>query len=154
MSKSKSHPRLNKEFKDIITNPPLGVSAGLKNDNNMFEWVATITGPSATPYESAIFTLNISFPSTYPYQPPKIMFITPIYHCNISRNGDICLDLLKESWSPALTIEKMLLCISSLLAAPNPTDPLVPEIAHLYEYNRIEHDRIAREHTMKYALNN
>jgi ubiquitin-protein ligase len=153
MSKTKTNARLNTEFKGIIMNPPLGVTAGLKNDNNLFEWVATIAGPSATPYDGGIFTLNITFPLTYPFQPPKMTFVTPIYHCNINRYGEICLDLLKEAWSPSLTIEKMLLCVSSLLAAPNPTDPLVPDIAHLYESNRVEHDRIAREHTIRHAMN-
>lgn len=143
--------RLRKEFTDIMKDPPPGVTAGIKN-KSLHEWIATIAGPENTPYDGGIFTLNIVFNNNHPYQPPKITFVTPIYHCNINRNGDICLDILKDNWSPALTIDKVLLSISSLLAAPNPDDPLVPDIANLYKNNRAECERRAREHTLIHAI--
>ena len=86
-------------------------------------------GPDDSPYAGGIFNLNIHFPSDYPFKPPKMSFTTKIYHCNISGNGSICLDILKEQWSPALTVSKVLLSISSLLTDANPDDPFVPEIA-------------------------
>ncbi|VBB18043.1 ubiquitin-conjugating enzyme E2 E1 [Yasminevirus sp. GU-2018] len=142
--------RLQKEFKDIVANPPVGVTAGLEKDN-VNKWIATLAGPAGTPYTGGVFSLGITFPSGYPFKPPVVIFKTPIYHCNINSRGDICLDILKDAWTPALTIEKVLLSISSLLAEPNPNDPLVGEIAHLYKTNKLEHDRIAREYTVKHA---
>jgi ubiquitin-conjugating enzyme E2 D/E len=143
--------RITKELKDIKNKPPVGISVGEKKDN-LYEWDAAIIGPSETPYDGAVFCLKIIFPKNYPFAAPKVSFVTPIYHCNVYK-GNICLDILKDSWSPALTIEKVLLSISSLLAEPNPRDPLSPDIARLLIDNKLEHDRRAREFTIKYAIN-
>ena len=141
--------RINKELSDITLDPPANCSAGPAGED-LFHWQATIFGPENSPYDGGIFHLNINFLADYPFKPPKVTFITKIYHCNINSNGGICLDILKDAWTPALTISKVLLSICSLLTDPNPDDPLVPEIAQLYRANRAEHDRIARDWTQKY----
>ena len=123
-------------------------------DSNLFEWNAIIDGPENSPYINGKFHLKINLPSDYPFKPPKVVFKTKIYHCNINSSGGICLDILKDQWSPALTISKILLSICSLLDDPNPNDPLMPDIANLYISNKEEHDRIAMEYTLKYATNN
>jgi len=142
--------RINKELQDLEKNPPSNVSAGPKSDD-MFRWQATIIGPDKSPYASGTFFLDIEFPADYPFKPPKIKFMTKIYHCNVNEKGGICLDILKDNWSPALTISKVLLSICSLLSDPNPDDPLVPEIAALYKKDRAQHDKTASEWTRKYA---
>jgi ubiquitin-protein ligase len=123
----------------------------VQSKDNLFEWMATIMGPSASPYSGGVFYLTISFPPDYPFKPPVLRFTTRIYHCNINSNGAICLDVLKDNWSPALTISKVLLSICSLLTDANPKDPLVHSIAQQYIHDRDEHDRTAREWTRKYA---
>jgi ubiquitin-conjugating enzyme E2 D/E len=145
--------RLQKEIADIAkdTDAPTNCSAGLHN-NDLFNWQATIIGPEKTPYEGGVFSLRISFPADYPFKPPKITFETKIYHPNINANGSICLDILKDKWSPALNTIKILLSICSLMADPNPNDPLVPEIARLYKSNITEFNRVAKEYTEKYAV--
>jgi ubiquitin-conjugating enzyme E2 D/E len=143
--------RIQKELKELASDPPGNVSAGpLKDD--LYEWEATILGPEDSPYEGGVFFLRIHFPTDYPFKSPKINFTTKIYHCNINANGGICLDILKEQWSPALTISKVLISICSLLTDCNPDDPLVPEIAELYRRNRIQHDAKAKEYTIQYAM--
>ena len=142
--------RLQRELIEIQKDTPVNCSAGPCN-NDLLNWEATIIGPTETPYEGGIFKLKILFPADYPFKPPKITFETRIYHPNINANGGICLDILKDQWSPALNITKVLLSICSLLDEPNPDDPLMPEIAQLFKSNKPEFTRIAREHTVKYA---
>uniref|UniRef100_A0A3Q3EG34 E2 ubiquitin-conjugating enzyme n=1 Tax=Kryptolebias marmoratus TaxID=37003 RepID=A0A3Q3EG34_KRYMA len=134
-----------------LDSPPQCVdSAGPKGDN-IYEWRSTILGPPGSVYEGGVFFLDIAFTPDYPFKPPKVTFRTRIYHCNINSQGVICLDILKDNWSPALTISKVLLSICSLLTDCNPVDPLVGSIATQYTTNRPEHDRIAKQWTKRYA---
>ena len=127
-----------------------GCSAG-PVDDDLSTWQGIIVGPEGTPYVGGVFKLEIIFPSDYPYKAPKVTFTTPIYHCNINRAGNICLDILKDKWSPVLTIGKVLLSICSLLSDPNPDDPLAPEIAEVFKNNRTKHDETAAAYTARYA---
>ena len=144
--------RLKKEYQDFSKDPPMNCSGGPIKDKsdsiNYFRWNAIITGPTGTPFEGGIWTLDIDFPPNYPFKSPHITFITPIYHPNISKKGEICLDILKDQWSPALTISKVLLSICSLLTDPNPMDPLRPMVAKLYLENKIQYEINVRQHTI------
>ena len=142
--------RLKKELEDINNAPPTNCSAGIVEDD-IYNWQATIMGPVGSPYEGGVFYLKIEFPHDYPFKPPKVIFITKIYHCNINSVGIICLDILKDQWSPALTISKVLLSICSLMYDPNPNDPLVTDIANLYLTNKAEFIELARAYTLQYA---
>ncbi|KAL8815661.1 MAG: hypothetical protein Q9223_005221 [Gallowayella weberi] len=160
--------RINKELTDLGRDPPSSCSAGPIGDD-LFHWQATIMGPGDSPYSGGVFFLAIHFPTDYPFKPPKVNFTTRIYHPNINSNGSICLDILRDQWSPALTISKgkeilvyegatkslieaVLLSICSMLTDPNPDDPLVPEIAHVYKTDRSRYESTAREWTRKYAI--
>ncbi|CAM6027830.1 unnamed protein product [Sphagnum balticum] len=88
-----------------------------------------ILGPSQSPYEGGVFKLELFLPEEYPMAAPKVCFLTKIYHPNIDKLGRICLDILKDKWSPALQIRTVLLSFQALLSAPNPDDPLAENIA-------------------------
>ena len=141
--------RLLKEVQLIEKNPVEYVTAG-PSEKDISKWKATIVGPEDTPYQHGIFELDITFPEKFPYEPPKLLFKTPIYHPNIYK-GEICLDILKTNWSPSLTISKVLLSLCSLLSEPNPKDPLNPPVAKLYLENYDKFKANAIEATIKYA---
>ncbi|MEL6702548.1 MAG: ubiquitin-conjugating enzyme E2 [Pseudomonadota bacterium] len=146
-----AHKRIKKELHDLEADILPNFSAGPINLSDMYHWQGSIMGPKDSPFYGGVFFLDIRFPADYPFKPPKLTFKTRIYHPNINSNGSICLDILKDQWSPALTISKVLLSLLSLLTDPNPDDPLVPEIAHVYKNNRAKYNDMAREWTQKFA---
>jgi ubiquitin-conjugating enzyme E2 D len=149
---SKALKRIKKELKEMEKEPPIGCSAGPVG-SDLFEWQGTImVNDDKSPYHSGIFYLKINFTSKYPFKAPKVQFLTKIYHPNVNRHGAICLDILKNKWSPVLTVQKVLLSICSLLDDPNPDDPLVEDIAYLYTNDREKYNQAAREWTIKYAI--
>lgn len=119
--------------------------------DSLNELQAVLKGPSDTPYEGGKFDLYIKIPNQYPFSPPSVKFKTKIYHPNIDHNGNICLDVLKNQWSPSLTMEKVMLSISSLLNDPNPDDPLRSDVARIYKSDRDTYNKNAKEITKKFA---
>ena len=131
--------------------PVPGISARPYSDNLRY-FTVLIEGPSSTVYQGGVFKLELFLPREYPMSPPKVRFLTRIYHPNVDKLGRICLDILKDKWSPALQIRTVLLSVQALLSAPNPDDPLVPDIARLYKSDRKKYDATAKDWTKKYAV--
>merc|ERR1719498_580741 len=142
--------RLNRELKELTSNPPDMVSA--QPQEGLFHWTGTIEGPEGTPYEDGIFFLDIKFPADYPGKPPKVKFTTKIYHCNINEKGEICLPIIKDEWTPQKTIAQVLVAILTLMEAPNPQSPLMPDIGALYLKDKDAHDKKAASYTEKFAM--
>lgn len=131
----------------------LGISA-IPDEANARYFHVIVTGPEDSPFEGGLFKLELFLPEDYPMSAPKVRFITKIYHPNIDRLGRICLDILKDKWSPALQIRTVLLSIQALLSAPNPDDPLANDVAELWKVNEAEAIRNAKEWTRLYAIEN
>nr|XP_013804898.1 PREDICTED: ubiquitin-conjugating enzyme E2 K [Apteryx mantelli mantelli] len=105
-------------------------------DENFTELRGEIAGPPDTPYEGGRYQLEIKIPETYPFNPPKVRFITKIWHPNISSvTGAICLDILKDQWAAAMTLRTVLLSLQALLAAAEPDDPQDAVVANQYKQN-------------------
>ena len=120
--------------------------------SDIYHLLAGIEGPPDTPYEGGVFWIGVRFPRSYPFRPPKVRFLTRIYHPNIDSQGSICLDILEYAWTSALTIFLVLVSICSILDDPGLENPLVPEIAEIYCKNYDLYSQNARTYTARYAL--
>mmetsp|Transcript_94793 Transcript_94793/g.149963 ORF Transcript_94793/g.149963 Transcript_94793/m.149963 type:complete len:152 (-) Transcript_94793:26-481(-) len=143
--------RIEKETQKLHEEPPPGVSA-IPDQANYRYFHISMGGPGGTPYEGGVYTLELFLPEGYPMEPPKVRFLTKIYHPNIDKLGRICLDVLKDKWSPALQIRTVLLSIQALLSTPEPSDPLDPQVAEHFTQNRKEADQIAQQWNAQYAM--
>lgn len=126
----------------------------MPDESNLLHWKAVISGPVGTPYEGGQFRIDILLPSDYPFVPPKMKYDTKIWHPNISsESGAICLDILKNEWSPALTIRTALISLQALMSAPEPDDPQDAVVASQYKKNLTEFNSTAKYWTETYASN-
>eukprot|EP00357_Protocruzia_adherens_P024786 CAMPEP_0114979008 /NCGR_PEP_ID=MMETSP0216-20121206/4126_1 /TAXON_ID=223996 /ORGANISM="Protocruzia adherens, Strain Boccale" /LENGTH=192 /DNA_ID=CAMNT_0002340273 /DNA_START=42 /DNA_END=620 /DNA_ORIENTATION=- len=144
--------RVLKEFEDInkTTHETNFVTKFIDEDKT--HWEATIHGPKDTVYEGGVYQVDIVFPDEYPYKPPKMKFKTKIWHPNISsQTGAICLDILANEWSPALTVRTALLSLQALLCNPEPSDPQDAEVANQYLNNQELFQKTAKFWTQTYA---
>lgn len=152
MSVQKS--RLLRELDKMNKTPPTGICV-TPRDDSLKVLEVNILGPENSPYKNGLFNLEITISDNYPFYPPSIKFSTKIYHPNIDEEGRICMDLIKTppkgQWRPTIGIEGLLIAIRMLLQNPNPDDPLMPEIAEEFKYNRKEFDRKVEEFVKKYA---
>eukprot|EP00899_Mesostigma_viride_P022153 jgi/Mesvir1/3121/Mv05561-RA.1 len=142
--------RIIKETQRLITDAVPGICA-VPSEENLRYFNVKIRGPEQSPYEGGVYRLELFLPEEYPMAAPKVRFLTKIYHPNIDKLGRICLDILKDKWSPALQIRTVLLSIQALLSAPNPDDPLADNIAKHWKSNEAEAMATAREWTRLYA---
>jgi len=125
--------RLRKELVECAKDEKLtGISVKQLSDPHTLE--GQIQGPPDSPYEGGFFKIHIQIPKGYPFEPPKMKFKTKIWHPNISsQTGAICLDILKDNWSPALTLKTALLSVQALLTAAEPDDPQDAQVARQYK---------------------
>ncbi|XP_071454701.1 ubiquitin-conjugating enzyme E2 T-like [Hetaerina americana] len=147
--------RMKKELDMISKNPQPGISFSLReNSADIFD--ASILGLEGTPYESGVFKLEVQLSDKYPFEPPRVEFLTPVYHPNVDESGRICLDLLRMppagSWRPTILLGGLLHSLRLLLAQPNPDDPLMLGIAEEFKFNNTEYIRKAKDWTKKYAI--
>jgi ubiquitin-conjugating enzyme E2 D/E len=148
--------RLQKELRDIVLDPPEGISASPTSESNLFEWTATVIGPANSPYADGVFFATLKFPPDYPFKPFKLRFTTKIYHPNVgTREGYCCLGLLHDGdWSPALTVSRVLSVFRCLLVDPGGCLEHCQndEATRTWRNNVPEFTRLAREWTLKHAI--
>lgn len=130
--------RLQQDFRQLLQNKVEGIDASPSPDN-LFVWNAILCGPEDSIYESGAFSLQLLFPDDYPLRPPQVRFQTKVFHPNVWwEDGLICVDILKDGWTPSYDVLAILHSIRLLLVDPNPLSPANLEAALLYRDNRAE----------------
>ena len=140
--------RICNEIAKLKIDSPVGISISVSDD--IYNWDAIIIGPDESPWEGGIFQLKIKLPKEYPHRPPSIKFITQMFHPNIYKNGNICLDILQSKWSPVYDIRSVLISIQSLLTDPNTSSPANMEASKLYLSDRKAYNKKVRSYTENY----
>ncbi|KAF3777127.1 Constitutive photomorphogenesis protein 10 [Nymphaea thermarum] len=144
-SVSASGKRIQKEMVEFNADPPLDCSAGPKGDN-LYQWAHH----TRVVYFSWTSRFQVIIHSKL-LRCTLVVFKTRIYHCNVDSTGNISLDILRDSWSPAITISKVLVAVRSVFTNPDPYNSLIPSIGHQFLTDGGKHDKIAAEWTMRYA---
>jgi len=139
--------RLLKEFQAIQSS---GMEVYL-TDNNISDWKLFLVGPKGTSYDGGIWVVSFAFPAVYPFEPPKVLVVTPIYHCNISDQGRVCLDILNNTWAPSMTVQRIMQSLLSLLEDPNPDDALDAWKASIARTDRPRYELEIKQHTQAHA---
>lgn len=144
--------RIQRELKDVHDEKSDSTIKITCPTDQFRELRGQIIGPPGTPYEGGIYELEIKIPETYPFNPPKIKFLTQIWHPNISSvTGAICLDILKDQWAAALTLRTVLLSLQALLQAAEPDDPQDAVVAKQYKECRIIFNQTAKYWAQHFA---
>jgi len=122
--------RLLKDLQNVVKDPPYGIT-GFPVENNLFLWHCQISGQVDSNWEHVHLQLEVTFPESYPQDPPKIKFMDKMFHPNVYQDGSICLDLLNDKWQPTYGVVSILQSVQMLLSVPNPNSPANAEAAQL-----------------------
>ena len=144
--------RITKEYQDLQKNTKENTVVVKMVKDDIRHWKGKIKGPIDTCYAGGVFEIDIVIPNDYPFKPPKMKFDTKIWHPNISSvTGAICLDILKNEWTPALTIRTALISLQALMCEPVPNDPQDAVVAKQYMSDINAFNAKAKEWVKEYA---
>jgi len=151
MSKERSALLLRRQLAELNKSPIEGFSAGLVEESDIYKWEVMVIGPPDTLYEGGFFKAILTFPKEYPLKPPKLKFISDIWHPNIEKSGEVCISILhdpgedkygyerpEERWLPIHTVATIMMSVISMLADPNDESPANLDAAKEYRENLVE----------------
>lgn len=145
---------LRKEFENLKQNPlsELGYTIELFNQNNIYEWKIILIGAKDTPYSDGIFIVKLQFPKKFPYERPRIFFLTPFFHMNVHRSsGNVAVNFI-ENWNTNSNVRQILTKLYSIFYLINPKNSYNEEPFSLYKENKELYYLKAVFYTKKYAI--
>ena len=119
--------RLAKDISELTLGKTMAIEFPDGADK-MLHFVITIK-PDEGYYRGGKFVFDFNVPAVYPHEPPKVKCTQKIYHPNVDTEGNVCLNILREDWSPVLNISSCVYGLMFLFVDPNPDDPLNKEAA-------------------------
>jgi len=122
--------RVMRELAELKNNPPEGIRIQT-SEEDMFDVTGIIEGPEGTPYAGGYFKVKFKFTEDFPNSPPKCWMATKIFHPNVSKSGEICVNTLKKDWKPEYGVGHILTTVKCLLIYPNPESALDEEAGKL-----------------------
>jgi ubiquitin-conjugating enzyme E2 S len=140
-----------KELHALQESPCEGIRVTI-NEHNIADVQAEIEGPTGTPYEGGVFRMKLCIGAEFPVVAPKGLFLTKIWHPNVSKEGEICVNVLKRDWKPDLGLRHVLLVIRCLLIEPFPESALNEEAGRALMEDYDEFARHARLMTQLHAM--
>mmetsp|Transcript_59053 Transcript_59053/g.86583 ORF Transcript_59053/g.86583 Transcript_59053/m.86583 type:complete len:207 (+) Transcript_59053:88-708(+) len=143
--------RLIKEVKEYTKAPVSDIKLQI-NEENFTDLRADISGPAETPFEGGCFRMKLVFGPDFPAAPPKGFFITPIFHPNVAKNGEICVNTLKKDWKAECKLSHILMVVRCLLIEPNPESALNEEAGRMFMEDYQSYAQRARLLTSIHAL--
>ncbi|KAM0678213.1 hypothetical protein BDAP_001228 [Binucleata daphniae] len=123
------------------------------NTLNLYKWKCTFPGPNIALYEKSYYEVTLTFTKQYPFSPPKVKFTHSVFHPNVYTNGEVCLDVLSQSWKPSMNIMQILTAVQQLLVTPNEKSPANGTAVCAYKdkkkYNEKVRENIEKYHSYK-----
>ena len=120
--------------KELLTSVPQAKL--IRNKNNIMDFEVEYTPDPGSFWYGGKYLFSFHFPDDYPNSGPKVICKTKIYHPNIDYNGNVCLNMLKDDWSPTYTGTSCVAGVYYLFVDPNPNDPLNHEVAKIMRENK------------------
>uniref|UniRef100_A0AC34RQ70 UBC core domain-containing protein n=1 Tax=Panagrolaimus sp. JU765 TaxID=591449 RepID=A0AC34RQ70_9BILA len=138
--------RIVREMEEIKANPPIFVEGLDTEPDNIRKWFIIIK-PRINPYKHGAFKIKLDLHPEYPFKPPRIQFLTPIYHPNVDKQGNLCLSVIQmDNWKITTSIEAVLSSLMTLIEKPEPERALRMNLAEMYIQ---QHDNFLKTAALK-----
>jgi len=152
--------RIKKDLQEFQKHPPEGIFI-LVRDENISQLDALIVGPQGTPYQGGFFHFYLSFTDKYPFQPPRVRFMTTgnakvRFNPNFYSNGKVCLSILGTwsgpQWNASQTLTSVLCSIQSLMSEDPYRNEPGYEKMKADESQALDYCYIIRHETLRVAV--